>query len=199
MSLAALAGSDFTFAMSDPPWRMATFSDKGKEKKSAELHYDTMSLDDIKAMPMASVMAKDAMLMLWATRPMFLQALEVMVAWGFSYVTQGVWVKQTKDRSGLAFGTGYVLRDAHEPFIIGKRGRPKTHSKSIRSVIMSPRREHSRKPEEAYAIAEALSGPDAKRLDMFSRQKREGWTAFGNETEKFNAADVAVGALSMGA
>ena len=198
MSLADLRGSDFTYVMSDPPWSFKTFSEKGKEQKSAERHYSTMTLDDIKAMPVADVCAKDAMLQLWLTRPMFLQGLEVMEAWGFTYVTQGVWVKTTKDGKGLAFGTGYVLRDAHEPFIIGRRGKPKTHSKSVRSVIMSPRREHSRKPEEAYRIAEALSGPDAKRLDMFSRQVRPGWTAFGNETEKFTPVEAALGAMSMG-
>jgi len=105
-------------------------------------------------------------------------------AWGFTFKTAGHWVK--RGASGkLAFGTGYVLRSAGEPFLIGAIGKPKT-TRSVRSVIEGPRREHSRKPDEAYAAAQALM-PDAKRLDLFAREHRAGWDTFGNEAEKFGA------------
>jgi N6-adenosine-specific RNA methylase IME4 len=143
-------------------------------------------LDEIKALDVAGICDKDAFLWLWATRPMRRQAHMVMDAWGFKYVTEGAWVKTAKN-GRLAFGTGYVLRDAHEPFIIAKRGKPKINSRSIRSVIMAPRREHSRKPEEAYEAASALAG-DVAKADLFSRQTRPGWVAWGDEITKFDPA-----------
>jgi N6-adenosine-specific RNA methylase IME4 len=179
----------YSMIMSDPAWKFATYSDKGKEQKSAELHYDTMTLDDIKALPVADLAAKDCFLWLWATRPMYRQAEDVMEAWGFQYVTQGHWAKTTKDGKGLAFGTGYVLRDCGEPYIIAKRGKPKVYSRSVRSVILAPRREHSRKPDEAYRDAEALSGPHALRADLFSRESRTGWDSWGNESTRFDPAN----------
>lgn len=188
----------FGFIMSDPPWSFKTFSEKGKEQKSAELHYDTMDLEDIKSLPVGDLASKDCLLWLWVTRPMFAQGWETMLAWGFEYVTQGHWVKTTKDGKGLAFGTGYILRDCGEPYIIAKRGKPRVHSRSVRSVIMAPRREHSRKPDEAYRDAELLAGPDVAKADLFSRQERSGWVAWGNETEKFTPSEAVQGLLGAG-
>lgn len=127
--------------------------------------------------------------LLQATYPMLPQAVQVMAAWGFPYVTGGTWVK--RGTSGkLAMGTGYVLRSCSEIFLLGKHGSPRTCSRSIRNVIEAPRREHSRKPEEAYAMAEDLFGP-ARRADLFSRASRPGWDAWGNEAGKFDAAAAA--------
>lgn len=83
-----------------------------------------------------------------------------------------------------AFGTGYILRNAGEPWMIATRGAPRT-TKAIRSVIIAPTREHSRKPEAAYAAAERLM-PEVQRLDLFSRQRRPGWTSWGNEVDRFS-------------
>lgn len=172
--------------MADPAWTFKTRSAKGKGK-SPERHYNCMTLEAIKALPVAALAdPRGCWLWLWATGCMDEMAHEVMKAWGFTYVTQGVWNKTTKDNSRLAFGPGYVLRNCHEPFYIGRLGRPKICSKSIRSSFMEPRREHSRKPETGYRNAELLSG-DVRRADLFSRQKRVGWDAWGNETTKFDA------------
>jgi N6-adenosine-specific RNA methylase IME4 len=179
-----IQGGPFGFIMADPPWSFVTYSPKGKEKKSAELHYGTMSLDDIKALDVAGIAAPDCLLWLWATRPMFVSALETMIVWGFTYKTHGHWVKTSKDNKGLAFGTGYLLRDCGEPYIIATRGKPRVHSRSVRSAILAPRRAHSQKPDEAYRDAELLAGPVAK-ADLFSRQVRPGWVAWGNEVNKF--------------
>lgn len=168
--------------MADPPWQFKTRSSKGVTAKGAGGQYDLMTLEDIKRMPVADMADRDCVLWLWATNPMLPQAFEVMSAWGFTFKTAGHWVKRTK-HGKLAFGTGYILRCAGEPFLIGTRGKPKT-SRSVRSVVEGPIREHSRKPDEAFIEAERLM-PDTKRLELFSRQKRDGWDVWGNQTDLF--------------
>jgi N6-adenosine-specific RNA methylase IME4 len=113
------------------------------------------------------------------------QALDVMRAWGFEFKTAGTWLKTTK-HGKINFGTGYILRGSNEPFLIGTRGSPRT-AKNVRSGFTGLIRDHSRKPEEAYAAAERLM-PNANRLDLFSRTDRKGWTAWGDEVGKFGEA-----------
>ncbi|SMX27276.1 hypothetical protein TRP8649_01379 [Pelagimonas phthalicica] len=192
----------FNLIMADPAWHYTMFSEKG-EAKAPQAHYDTMSLDDIKAMPVQALAAQDCLLWLWATNPLLPEALGVMDAWGFTFKTAGTWVKRTKHGKD-AFGTGYIYRSSNEPILIGTRGAPKT-TRGVRSTtasysdccpaevpassitIEAIAREHSRKPDEAFQAAEKLM-PDAKRIELFSRQKRNGWAVWGNEVEKFDAA-----------
>jgi N6-adenosine-specific RNA methylase IME4 len=129
--------------------------------------------------------APDCLLWLWAVNPQLPQALEVMSAWGFTFKTAGHWTKILPSGK-LSFGTGYILRNAGEPFLIGTRGAPRT-SKAVRSVILGPPREHSRKPDEAFQAAEALM-PDVRRIELFSRQRRDGWATWGDEADKFGVA-----------
>lgn len=172
--------------MADPPWRFEAWDDVTGIEKGAMAQYDCMPVDQIAQMPVGHLASPNCWLWLWATHPMLREGFQVLDAWGFKYVTSGVWSK--RGISGKqAFGTGYVLRSCSEPFLIGKIGEPKTFSKSIRSVLEAPRREHSRKPDQAYAMAETLFGP-ARRADLFSRESRPGWTAWGNEAAKFDAA-----------
>lgn len=172
----------YDFIMADPPWEFIVRSEKG-EGKSASAHYETMPIAEINAMPILDLAAPDALLWLWCTAPMFPQQLTTVAAWGFSYSSQGVWVKTTR-HGKLAFGTGYGLRGAHEPFIIARRGNPRL-TRSTRSVIMGEARRHSEKPEEAYTAAEALM-PKANRVEIFSRTDRPRWTTWGREAGKFN-------------
>lgn len=173
----------YDLVMADPPWAFEAWSDKGKHK-AASAQYDVMDLAAIKALPVQNLCRGDALLWLWATHPMLPQALDVVDAWGFRYVTSGVWVKRT--RSGkLAFGTGYRLRCASEPFIIAVMGNPVTAA-NVRTVVEGPVREHSRKPDEAYAAAEHLCPKALRRLDMFSRETRAGWESWGLEAGKFD-------------
>ena len=179
----------FELIMADPPWRFQTRSAKGVTRKGAGGQYRTMSLAEIKALPVGGLAAQDCLLWLWTTNPFLPRAFEVLEAWGFAYRTAGHWAKTTAG-GGLAFGTGYILRCAGEPFLIAVRGRPVT-TRSVRSVLLGRVREHSRKPEEAFAAAEALM-PGARRLELFSRQERPGWTCWGDEAGKFgNVADQA--------
>lgn len=175
----------FGMIMADPPWHYEMRSEKG-ETKSPQSHYRTMSIDEIKALPVEALAAPNCMLWLWAVGPMLPEALIVMRSWGFTYKTQGQWAKVTKN-GRQSFGTGYILRNAGEPFLIGTRGEPRTESKSVRNVILGRVREHSRKPEEAYRAAELLM-PDVRRLDLFSRASRPGWVNWGDEATKFDEA-----------
>ena len=171
----------FDLIMADPPWSFDNFSAKG-EAKNAKAQYDCTPLDWIKDLPVEALAADECLLWLWATNPMLPEAMQVLEKWGFTFKTAGHWVKRTT-HGKLAFGMGYILRCSGEPFLIGTRGQPKT-TRSTRSVIEGPLREHSRKPDEAFRAAEQLM-PEAKRLELFSRQQRTGWKVWGNQTEKF--------------
>jgi N6-adenosine-specific RNA methylase IME4 len=174
----------YDMIVADPPWSFELYSEKG-EKKSAQAQYDCMSLDDIKRLPVSHLAAPDCCLFMWATWPMLPQCLEVLKAWGFRYVTGGHWHKLTASGK-QAFGTGYRVRCASEPWFIGLTGNPTT-SRSLRNAIEGVVREHSRKPEEAYTWAEQYI-PNARRVELFSRQERPGWEVWGNESQKFNAS-----------
>lgn len=174
----------FGLIMADPPWSFRNFSAAG-HRKGAHAHYACADLPWIQALPVETLAAPNCLLWLWATNPMLPQAIETLEAWGFTFKTAGHWAKRTR-HGRLAFGTGYILRCAGEPFLIGTRGKPRT-TRSVRSVIEGAVREHSRKPDEAFAAAEALM-PDAARLELFSRQQRPGWACWGNEAGKFGGA-----------
>lgn len=162
--------------IADPPWAYAMRSENG-HKKSPEAHYGTMSLTEIKALPVQLLAAPDCLLVLWSTWPHLPQAMEVLEAWGFRYVTGGAWIKRTKEWK-LAFGTGYLQRSACEPYLIGSIARPEISSRSERNVIDAPliedriqslRREHSRKPAEMHQMIDRLL-PRAYKAELFARQ-----------------------------
>lgn len=172
----------YQLIMADPPWTFTTRSQKGITKKGAGGQYDIMSLDDIKNLPVRNLADTHCLLWLWITNPLLPAGIDVLKAWGFTFKTAGHWSKKTK-HGKQAFGTGYILRCAGEPFLIGTIGQPKT-SRSVRSVIEGPIREHSRKPDESFDAAIKLM-PDAKRIELFSRQPRPEWDTWGNQTELF--------------
>lgn len=174
----------FDMIMADPPWETELRSGAGYTK-APEAHYQTMTTRAIMEMPVEVLAAKHAVLWLWFRGCMMQEGLDVARAWGFEVKTSGHWAK-VGDSGKQAFGTGYLLRNAGEPWLIATRGTPKT-SRDVRSVIIAPSREHSRKPDKAFSEAERLM-PDARRLELFSRQERAGWTVWGNETAKFERA-----------
>lgn len=174
--------SGFDLAVIDPPWHFKA----GMNARHAGSKYALMGLDAIKAMPIRAIMARDSWVILWHTEPMARQAFEVLDAWGARYSTRGVWVKRTR-RGLLGFGSGFVLRGAHEPFIVAKFGRPKVVARNVRSVIEGPLREHSRKPDEAYAEFGRMVPKGADKIEVFSRETRAGWWSFGDEAGKFDA------------
>jgi N6-adenosine-specific RNA methylase IME4 len=156
-----------------------------------------MTLDIIKALPVSACAAKNCVLLMWAVDPMLPEALAVGAAWSFKYKTVGfVWAKERRESSkrGDAFedendkrfpmGTGYWTRANPEMCLLFTRGSPKRVSASVRKLLIAPRHEHSRKPDEQYERIEALV--DGPYLEMFARQARPGWTAWGDETSKFD-------------
>jgi len=173
----------FGVILADPPWRFRTWNETN-QTKSASNHYQLMTLDEIKAMPVRDLAAKDCALVLWATQSMLDQALDVMDTWGFKYKTAGAWAKQSLSGNSLAFGTGYLFRCAAEFFIVGSCGSPKSQAKDVRNLIVAPNREHSRKPTEMYEILEKMF-PSVPKVELFAREPREGWYPWGNQTGKF--------------
>jgi N6-adenosine-specific RNA methylase IME4 len=190
--LCEVKGGPFGVFMADPPWKFVTRSAKGLAR-SPDRHYPTMAIDEIKALPVGALAAKNSMLGLWTTGPHLELALQVMAAWGFAYSGFGfVWIKLNKGAPTLFvpqsheiwMGLGYTTRKNAEVCLFGRRGHPKRLAKDVREVILSPRREHSRKPAEVIDRMQRLyPGPY---LEMFSREPREGWSSWGNDVHKFS-------------
>ena len=179
----------------DPPWSFATYSRKGKGR-SPEAHYDCMTLDDIKALPVSSWAAPDCVLLMWATDPLLERAFEVIRAWGFTYKTVGFyWAKLNKgtprpcyDDASFFTGMGFWTRANPEPCLLATRGKPKRLKADVRKLVISPRREHSRKPNAVHERIEALcAGPY---LEMFGRTSRPGWDCWGLQAGLFDQGGV---------
>jgi N6-adenosine-specific RNA methylase IME4 len=171
--------------LTDFPWAYEMRSEKGYEK-SPEAHYDTMTEEQLRALPVGELAAGDCLLWMWSTWPHVEQALRLMKHYGFTYKTGGSWTKTTPTGK-RAFGTGYILRSTTEPFLIGTMGEPVTASKSERNLIESGRREHSRKPPEAREMLQRLC-PSAFKCELFAREPWPGEEVWGNETGKLEVA-----------
>lgn len=179
--------------IADPPTRFETFSAAG-EGKSPQAQYPTMTWEELAKLPVSHLGRGDTILMLWACWPTLRESLDLLDSWGFRYVTGGAWHKRTK-KAKSAFGTGYVLRSASEPYLIGTLGSPLT-ARNVRNIIETEdldvidaeARGHSRKPDEQYDYCERLAPRAICFAELFARQKRPGWACWGNETDKFEAA-----------
>jgi N6-adenosine-specific RNA methylase IME4 len=172
----------------DPPWSFATRSPKG-QGKSASMHYRVMTLAEIMALPIRHLLKRDAVVLLWATAPMLDQALAVMQAWGVTYKTNVVWRKVTS-AGKVRMGSGFLARTMHEQVLLGTVGRPgKFFTRALLSLFDGIAREHSRKPDEFYRIITERT-PGRRRADLFARERREGWNAWGDEVERFSPARV---------
>lgn len=172
----------YSVILADPPWAFRAWSDKGKGR-SAEQHYPTMRLEDIKALPVADLAAGDCVLFLWATFPMLKEALEVIDTWGFTYKTVAfTWVKENRKSPGLFWGLGYWTRANAEVCLLATRGSPKRQSAAVHQVILSPVERHSKKPDEVQERIVTLMG-DVSRVELFARQETPGWDVWGNEVE----------------
>ena len=146
-----------------------------------------MTLADIKALPVSQWAADDCVLLLWTTDPLLEKAFEVIRAWGFTYKTVGFyWAKLKRPEplynDGNFFtGLGFWTRANPEPCLLATRGKPRRLSANVRKLIVSARREHSRKPDEAYPRIEALC--DGPYLEMFARSSRPGWDCWGLDAD----------------
>jgi N6-adenosine-specific RNA methylase IME4/ParB-like chromosome segregation protein Spo0J len=172
----------YPIVYADPPWQYE--HPPFGPSSLCENFYPTMALEDICALPIADLATPDAVLFLWAPAPLLFQAGSVLKAWGATYRTNLVWVKH---RPGL----GFWARQQHELLLIATFGDPPTPSpRSVpASVIHGPRREHSRKPDEAYALIERMY-PSLPKIELFARSAREGWAAWGNQAAVDDGLDI---------
>ena len=181
----------FGAILADPPWGFQCWNGKDKRvaSRGSVTPYDTMDMEAISRLPVASVAAENCALFLWVVWPTLPEAIEIIQKWGFKYKTCAFsWMKADPFRlwaleEDVYMGLGYWTRSNSEVCLLATRGNPKRQDASVRQGIIEPRREHSRKPDCVHERIERLvAGPY---LELFARQERPGWTAWGNETKKF--------------
>ena len=180
----------FGVIYADPEWRFEPFSRDTGMDRAPENHFPTSAVDEIARRPVDTLAAKDAVLFLWATVPMLPQAIEVMAAWGFTYRSHFVWIK---DRIGL----GYWNRNQHELLLVGSRGSIPAPAPGDQwsSVLRAPAGRHSEKPDLAYDMIEAYY-PTLPKVELNARARREGWAIWGNAADlpaQEEAHDVTAG------
>lgn len=186
--MSPLPAGPFGTILADPPWSFKSWSGKtGTPHRSANDHYVTTHTAALGTIPVRFVAARDSALFMWVVDSHVDQALALGAAWGFGFKTIAfVWHKGA-DADHANIGMGYWTRKQAETCFLFTRGKPKRLSAAVRQLIVAPRREHSRKPDEQYERIEALV--DGPRLELFARHTRPGWASWGNETEKFNGPE----------
>ena len=200
---ASLPAGEHDLILGDPPWPFGTYSKKGRGR-SPDKHYETRDIDWIRRLPVERLAAKNAVLVLWANDAVFDEAFSVIACWGFKYKTRVLnWVKLAKSTGQPRMGLGYATRMDSEIALLATRRKGLTRMDravyqtviagredadeyadeyaDIEQAIFAPRREHSRKPDEAYTALERLYGPGVRRLELFARTRREGWVGWGDQ------------------
>ncbi len=191
MSFDELPKHNFGAILADPPWRFETWSDKGKDRAP---DYETITTDELEELPVEELAKPDCVLFLWATWPMLEHAIDLIWHWGFEYKTCAFsWIKADASQMDLwrndiipTIGNGYWTRSNSEVCLLATRGHPKRLRRDVRQAIIEPRREHSRKPDCIHQRIELLV--DGPYLELFARQRRPGWSCWGDEVDKFAEA-----------
>ncbi len=189
----------------DPPWKYNSRANhKTRFRGGAEGHYPLMTMAEIAALPIPQLAARDCAVLMWCTFPYLSDQINLFDHWGFRFRTQFLtWIKLNPKGHDLPaddpsythgkpyvlytdglfhsvfFGTGYYAKANPEVCLLGMRGQVPTISDAVSSVILAPRRQHSRKPDEAYERIEGVFG-DIPRIELFARHTRPGWDAKGN-------------------
>jgi len=180
----------------DPPWRFEAWSELGEDRAP---DYPTMTLDEIAKLPVGSLAADNCLLVNWIIWPLLPHALKIMAGWGFKYKTCAFsWMKADVkqfdlfgDSPPVSIGPGYWTRSNSEVALLATKGQPKRLNADVRQGIIEPRREHSRKPDATHGRIERLvAGPYC---ELFARQRRPGWTTWGNQQDRFPPLEGATG------
>ena len=162
----------------DPPWKYPERLDAKNLYGNANYHYDTMSVKELCDLPVKDLGAENSVLFMWVATNFLEESFKIFEAWGYNYKSQMAWVKE-----GKKWGIGYYFRGGHELLLVATRGSylPK---EQVSSVLMAPKQEHSRKPEEVYDIIEKMY-PDDKYIELFLRgePRNNKWTGWGNEAK----------------
>jgi len=173
----------------DPPWKYD--NDLVGRVDMGGKSYPTMSLAAIKSLPVGGLAADDCLLFLWATMPKLKEAIEVIEAWGFKYITCAFsWLKLNPRGEGIYSGLGRWTNGNVELCLLGKKGSPKRCERNVKQVIMAPRSRHSEKPAEARDRIVRLAG-DVPRIELFARDNADGWDAWGDEADSIVWLDAA--------
>jgi len=182
--LAFCNGQKFATIYADPPWRFQNRTGKVAPENKKLNRYETMALEEIKAMPVSEIAASKSHLYLWVPNALLPEGLEVMKAWGFEYKGNIVWEKVRKDGQPDGRGVGFYFRNVTEILLFGIKGsnnRTLAPARSQVNLIRSMKREHSRKPDEIIPLIENCSpGPF---IELFARGDREGWAMWGNQAD----------------
>ena len=175
----------------DPPWQFKTLWGTATGPGNRNADYQTMDIPEVGNLPVNDLAAPDCVLFMWAIWILMPQAFEIIKAWGFEYKTCAfAWMKADNTQPDMFqaelkvdMRLGYWTRSNSEVCLLATRGKPKRLNADVRQGIIAPRREHSRKPDGIHERIERLvAGPY---LELFARQKRPGWTVWGNQTDKF--------------
>lgn len=177
----------FSTILADPPWRFHNSTGKMAPEHKRLSRYRTMSFEEIGNLPVESLVTETAHLYLWIPNALLPYGLTVMKQWGFNYKTNLVWYKVRKDGGPDRRGVGFYFRNVTEVVLFGVRGknaRTREAGRRQENIIVSRKREHSRKPDEQYELIEACSpGPY---LELFARGSREGWFTWGNQSKNYS-------------
>ena len=180
-------GLDGTFStiLIDPPWRFKNRTGKMAPEHRRLHRYETMSFKEIAALPVSDYAQTPSHLYLWTPNALRPDALDIMKAWGFTYKTNIIWYKVRKDGGPDRRGVGFYFRNVTEILLFGIKGSMRTEQpgRSQPNIVVSRKQEHSRKPAEAHEVIEACSpGPF---LELFARERREGWTTWGDQVDTY--------------
>lgn len=177
----------FTTILADPPWQFQNRTGKMAPEHKRLSRYPTLTLEEIKQIPVQSVTNDTAHLYLWVPNALLSEGLQVMESWGFTYKTNLIWYKIRKDGGPDRRGVGFYFRNVTEMILFGVKGknaRTLPPGRSQENIISSQKREHSRKPDEQYALIESCSpGPY---LEMFARGNRTHWNCWGNQADDYS-------------
>jgi N6-adenosine-specific RNA methylase IME4 len=184
--LAEIGKRKFSTVLADPPWQFQNRTGKMAPEHKRLSRYPTMTLQEIKDLPVEAIVKDTAHLYLWVPNALLADGLQVMAHWGFTYKTNLIWYKIRKDGGPDRRGVGFYFRNVTEMILFGVRGknaRTLQPGRSQENIILSQKREHSRKPDEQYEIIEACSpGPY---VELFARGSRKGWFGWGNQAENY--------------
>jgi site-specific DNA-methyltransferase (adenine-specific) len=185
---APLPAKLYKVVYADPPWayqdRREKPGPKGNSAGSAVRHYPTLTIAQLKELPVVDIADDPSLLFMWATWPLMPHWVEVMEAWGFTYKTLAFyWTKVHPSSGKLCMGTGSYTRSNGEPCLLGVRGRGASliQRHDIVNARSAVREEHSRKPDLFRNLIEMLVGPDVAKIELFARERAPGWDAWGNE------------------
>ena len=176
----------YNIIYADPPWHFQNWNNASAQT-NPEQHYSTMSMKDIENLPVGDIADTNCVLFMWCTDPLLHKQLPIIEKWGFEYKTVGfTWVKTNKNKMKNYYfkGPGYWTRANTETCILATKGKPKRVSGNVDRLVVSERREHSRKPDRIRNDIVKLCG-DLPRVELFARTSYPGWDVWGNEVDKF--------------